>query len=310
MSHPGNLTLPPGDDVQSPGPIVVVGEVLWDIFAESRRLGGAPLNFAVHAKRLGHCPILISALGRDDLGNTAAKEISELGLSLEMVNRSANHATGTASVSIDGDGHPSYRIPRPAAYDEIALNAPELRRLSQLAPGWLYYGTLFASITNGMNTLQRLFAALSDASLFYDINLRAGFQSMDVVSRLIAKANVVKFNEDEAQAIGAHFGLSRDLEAFCSEGARRFGWRAAAVTLGERGCVVWNHGDFAQAEGRNVEVADTVGAGDAFSAAFLHGLALRWPVGEIANFANRVGALVASRPGAIPDWTLAEAAAL
>ena len=90
----------------------------------------------------------------------------------------------------------------------------------------------------------------------------------------------------------------------------RFGWQAAAVTLGERGCVVWNQGDFAVDDGQRVEVADTVGAGDAFSAALLHGLIEGWAAAEIANFANRVGALVASRPGAIPDWSLAEAAEL
>ena len=92
--------------------------------------------------------------------------------------------------------------------------------------------------------------------------------------------------------------------------AARFGWQAAAVTLGERGCVVWDRGDFAAGHGHRVEVADTVGAGDAFSAALLHGLMEGWTAAEIANFANRVGALVASRPGAIPDWSLAEATAL
>lgn len=311
MSSPEDLTLHAASNGSAKAErIAVVGEVLWDLFPESARLGGAPLNFAVHANRLGQRPILISALGQDELGDQAAREIGALGLSLDMVSRSPNHETGAAVVSIDGDGHASYRIPRPAAYDDIVLTAKELRAIGDAAPGWIYYGTLFASTASGMATLQKLLAAFPGASRFYDVNLRVGFESMAVVAQLIAVANVVKLNEAEAQTVAAQFGLPRALEPFCREGADRFGWRAAAVTLGERGCVVWDRGDFAADEGQRVEVADTVGAGDAFSAALLHGLIEGWSAAEIANFANRVGALVASRPGAIPNWSLAEAAAL
>lgn len=310
MFPPGDLTLHAGNGDPAPAPIAVVGEVLWDVFPESARLGGAPLNFAVHANRLGHQPILISALGHDDLGSRAAKEIAALGLRLDMVRHSEKYATGTAVVSVDPRGHASYRIPRPAAYDDIVLASNQLQAIGALQPGWIYYGTLFASTPSGMAILRQLLTALPNASRFYDVNLRVGFQSMDVVAQLISQAHVVKLNESEAHAVGAHFGLSGAPEAFCREGAARFGWNAAAVTLGERGCVVWRRGDFAADQGQRVNVADTVGAGDAFSAALLHGLIEGWPAEKLANFANRVGALVASRPGAIPDWNLAEASAL
>lgn len=311
MFSPRDLKLPiDGNRVPEQACVAVVGEVLWDRFPESARLGGAPLNFAVHANRLGRRPILISGLGRDEPGDQAAREIAALGLSLDLVKRSANHATGAAVVSIDARGHASYHIPRPAAYDDIVLTSKELQAIQKLSPGWVYYGTLFASTGSGMATLQQLLAALPHAGRFYDVNLRTGFQSMDVVAQLIGAVNVVKLNETEAQTVGAHFGLPLALEAFCREGAARFGWQSAAVTLGEGGCVVWKHGDFAADEGQTVEVADTVGAGDAFSAALLHGLMEGWPAASIANFANRVGALVASRPGAIPDWSMAEATAL
>jgi fructokinase len=311
MSPPGVLSLHDnGDGLPARGQIAVVGEVLWDVFPESARLGGAPLNFAVHANRLGCRPIFISALGEDEPGDRAANEIAALGLQLDLVSRSAKYATGTAVISTDVHGQISYRIPRPAAYDDVTLTSTELQAIVALAPRWIYYGTLFASTASGMATLQQLLAALPAASRFYDVNLRLGFQSMDVVAQLIAVANVVKLNEAEAKTVGAHFGLARDLEGFCREGAARFGWHAAAVTLGERGCAVWNRGSFAVDEGQRVKVADTVGAGDAFSAALLHGLVEGWPVAEIANFANRVGALVASRPGAIPAWSMAEAVAL
>ncbi len=311
MSSGGNLTLQPvNGEVTLSGPIVVLGEVLWDIFPESVRLGGAPLNFAAHAVRLGHDAILISGLGKDELGDRAAREIAELGLTSKMLRRSVRYKTGTALVSLDQEGQASFRIERPAAYDDISLVPGELRNLAALDPSWLYYGTLLASSDHGMSTLRQLWKALPHARRFYDLNLRSGFERAEVVSDLIAKADVVKLNESEAHAVSALFGLPSEWETLCRWGAERFGWKAACVTLGERGCVIFDKGEVARAEGYPIEVADTVGAGDAFAAAFLHGLVNRWPAQGIGSFANRVGALVASRPGAIPAWSVAEAAAL
>ena len=159
-----------------------------------------------------------------------------------------------------------------------------------------------------MATLQQLLEALPNARRFYDLNLRSGFERAELVSELIAAAHVVKLNESEARVVSALFGLPGEPEGLCRQGAERFGWRAACVTLGERGCAIFDDGEFVHAEGHSVEVADTVGAGDAFAAAFLHGLLNGWPAEKIAGFANRVGALVASRPGAIPAWSVAEAA--
>jgi len=95
---------------------------------------------------------------------------------------------------------------------------------------------------------------------------------------------------------------SSSIEAFCRAGSARYGWQAACVTLGAQGCGVWSGGTYAEADGYRVKVVDTVGAGDGFAAAFLHGLSRRWPADQIAEFANRIGAGIASSPGAIPDW--------
>jgi fructokinase len=147
---------------------------------------------------------------------------------------------------------------------------------------------------------------LPDATRFYDVNLRAGFDSMELVSELLAAAQVVKLNQSEAQTVARHIGLPVELEPFCRFALARFGWSAVCVTLGENGCALFDGIDFVQAEGEKVKVADTVGAGDAFAAAFVHGLTEHWPASKIAHFANRIGALVASRAGAIPDWNLLE----
>jgi len=287
--------------------IVVVGEVLWDLFPDCASLGGAPLNFAVHASRLGHETLLISAVGDDDLGRRAHQAVKEMGLDTSMLGTDARWKTGTAVVQLDPSGHPSFTIPRPAAYDAAQLTGAQLRRLTAWAPAWIYYGTLFPSIEEGKQTLLQLLRALPGTMRFYDVNLRPGFDSPALVTELLALANVVKLNEAELQAVSRFGALPSGMEAFCRAGVERYGWKAVSVTLGARGCAVLAGNEFLVADSFPVEVADTVGAGDAFAAAFLHGLSRQWGIEEIAAFANRVGAIVASRAGAVPDWTVAEA---
>ena len=297
--------------VGSPLPhVVVLGEVLWDLFEHSRRLGGAPLNFGVHARRLGHPVTLISALGADELGEQAAKMIVSLDLDTRLLQTTSRFPTGTAQVQIGHGGATQFTILRPAAYDAVDLSVNVLDLLAQSAPGWFYHGTLFASTDQGQNVLHRILHALRGATIFYDLNLRPGFDSPELVRELLQSADVVKVNETELQRVHEFSGLPLNVEAFCHEGAARYGWQAVGVTRGDRGCAVLADGHYAEAAVHPVEVVDTVGAGDAFAAAFMHGLSLNWPAAEIASFANRVGALVASRHGAIPDWTLEEAVKL
>jgi len=290
--------------------VAVLGEVLWDVFEHSRRLGGAPLNFGVHARRLGHPVTLISALGADEPGEQAAEIIAALDLDTRFLQRTSRFPTGTAQVQIEHSGVTQFTIPRPAAYDAVDLSAHDLELLEQDAHGWFYYGTLFASTDQGKNVLHQILRALKGATKFYDLNLRPGSDSPKLVCELLQSADVVKLNEEELQRVHEFSGLPLNFEAFCRQGSARFGWQAVGVTLGDCGCAVLAGGHYAEAAVHPVNVVDTVGAGDAFAAAFMHGLSLNWPAAEIACFANRVGALVASRHGAIPDWTLEEAVKL
>ena len=303
-----DLTLQVGVTDNAGTRVAIVGEILWDVFGDAVWLGGAPLNFAVHASRLGLHPIVVSAVGNDALGDRAANQIAGLGLDGAMVRRSAKWPTGIASVVVDAAGQPAFQIVRPAAYDDFSLTEDELENLARLRPSWLYFGTLFPSTPEGRATLQSLLDALPDTARFYDVNLRDGFDAPDLVADLLARATVVKLNESEARRVGRDLGLPEELEAFCRCAAARFGWRAVCVTLGADGCALFDGVEFVRAPGETVTVADTVGAGDAFAAAFVHGLTLGWPAERIARFANRVGALVASRAGAIPEWSILETA--
>lgn len=291
-------------------PVAVIGEVLWDLFDDSRRLGGAPLNFAAHAARLGHEPLLISAVGTDSPGEEAVAAIRSLGLTNSFLRQTPRFPTGTARVHLGPGDQTSFTIERPAAFDDIRISDCDLEKLVSQAPDWLYFGTLFASIPAGEAALCGLMNALPAVTRFYDLNLRPGCWSAPLVARLLGSADVVKLNEAELECVQEFTQLPDNIETFCREGADRYGWQAACVTLGARGCAMLANDEYAEAPGHAVDVADTVGAGDAFAAAFMHGLIARWPPAEIAAFANRVGALVASRHGAIPEWTAEEAVAL
>ena len=269
--------------------ILSIGEILWDVFPDKERLGGAPFNFAVHAHRLGHRVIFLSAVGDDERGRAALGRAAELGLTTEFLQVAGDQPTGSVSVRLDAEGKPDFTIHRPAAYDCLTLDGGQLQRLAEARPDWIYFGTLYAMEGRSRETLRRLMDAVPDARRFYDVNLRRGCYTPELVGELLSLADAVKVNDDEA-------------ELFPDMGEAR----SMAITRGERGCQVRIGDDRAECPGYTVKVADTVGAGDAFAAAFVHGLASGWSAARTGDFANRLGALVASRAGAVPKWSPAE----
>ncbi len=281
--------------------VLLAGEVLWDEFPDGARLGGAPLNVAVHLARLGHRPLLVSAVGADPLGSEARSAIAALGLDTSFVQLTDRFGTGRAFVRVGPDEQTSFAIDRPAAYDAVELSEAHLQRLAGWDPAWLYYGTLFPSWPDARLVLRRLLEALPNAARLYDLNLRPGFDSPELVDHLLCAATVVKLNDQELRFVHERLDLPGDLEGFCRAGSARYGWQAACVTLGASGCAMLLGDQYVTAPGWQVTVADPVGAGDAFAAAFLHGIVSDWPAAQAASAANRIGALVAASRGAIPD---------
>lgn len=265
--------------------IVAAGEILWDLIRGEEFLGGAPLNFAVNAHRLGHEAVLVSAIGDDDRGDRALARIEQLGLSTKFI-RQVPHPTGIVTVTLD-QGEPDYMIHRPAAYDFLEA-AP-------IEADWLYFGTLAQTGARARAAIATLSASIPKR--FYDLNLRKDFFTPELVASLITQSTAIKMNQHEASILGA-----RDVESFC----RSLGKRYVAITRGAEGCAVWIEGDYAESGGVKIELVDAVGAGDAFAAAFLDGIGEGWRAKQVAEYANRAGALVASRPGAIPDWSKTE----
>lgn len=282
--------------------IIVVGEILWDVFVDHECLGGAPFNFAVQASRLGHQVQLISAVGKDARGHLALKEAETLGLSVELVNTTCEHPTGWVSVFVDNSGDPDYTLHRPAAYDAATIDPSTLELIARSDPRWLYFGTLHSMDPRAYQLTQTLIDTIPNASRLYDINLRKNSYKTSLVEEYLRHANLVKMNKEEATWLNNQFGLSRSWPEFCREISSRFNCQVVCVTLGEEGCCLFNTGTFVQASGYSVDVADTVGTGDAFTAGLIHGIDQDWPTGQVAGFANRIGSLVASRTGALPSW--------
>jgi len=290
--------------------IVSIGEVLWDVIGDKEYLGGAALNFAAHAARLGHTVSFVSAVGKDERGRRVLERMAEIGLSTRYVREVATHPTGFVTVELDPAGVPRFTIHHPAAYDAPELTDGEVAELLSPKPDWIYFGTLFQMSPQAKQLTYRLIDSHCGARLLYDVNLRKDSFTAPLVRELMARGQVVKLNEDEAAAIDRMFGRDTlSLENFCRVYANEFGWQSACVTRGEKGCVMLVDGEYVEAGSYKVQAQDTVGAGDAFTAAYVHGLSLHWPPPEIADFANRVAALVASRPGGTPAWTLEEARA-
>jgi fructokinase len=285
--------------------IVSVGEILWDVIGENEYLGGAPLNFAVHARQLGHDVYLLSAVGEDTRGRSALECLQQRGISTDFVQMLRGKDTGTAQVELDADGKPMFRIVRPAAYDFVDLDAVQLQRIAELRPNWIYFGTLYHMSSSALASTFKLLEAAPKARRFYDVNLRDGNWSLGVVEQLSAHATVVKVSDSEAEFLDASVNTGEEgssLAQFCRRWSKQYGCKIICVTCGERGSAVFQAGKYCEVPGFRVEVADTVGAGDAFSAAFLHGVEQGWEASQVSRFANAVGALVASRSGATPEW--------
>ena len=287
--------------------IVSIGEILWDVIDAEEHLGGAPFNLAAHAARLGHRSIFISAVGADRRGRLALERAEALGVDRRPIRVVEGKPTGTVSVRLV-DGQPDYVIHRPAAYDEPALDEADWRYLRAAAPDWIAHGTLAQQSSRVLELTRRVIAEFPAAKRFYDVNLRKDSYSRDLLAALLPEATVLKINEHEAAALGEMFGdPPESLEEFCRRWSRRHSIEIVCVTRGAAGSGVFRGGEYFEVPAPRVEVRDAVGAGDAFSAAFLHGLNAGRPIREVAEFANRVGALVASRSGAVPEWSEPEA---
>ncbi len=233
--------------------IVSVGEILWDVIGKNEYLGGAPLNFAAHAQKLGHEVYPLSAVGADARGRKALDLLKARAMSTEFVQVLEDKPTGTAEVELDMEGKPSFRIVRPVAYDFVDLTDQELKRIAEIQPDWIYLGTLYHMSAQALASTKKLLKAVPKAKRFYDVNLRAGHWSLATIEQLSSLATVTKLSDSEAESLDASVdaseGPGHSIENFCRRWCDRFGCETMCVTFGERGCAILKDGKYSTGAG-------------------------------------------------------------
>jgi fructokinase len=284
--------------------VVGIGEILWDLLPEGPSLGGAPCNVMVNLARLGHDAVFVTAVGDDELGRAARHALVALGLDTSFV-LTVERRTGQAGVVLDGDGIPEFRIAPDDAYSEIDLSAADVTALASTGARAIVYGTLAQRSPQVRASTAALARALPGAMGVYDVNLRPGLWDDELVRHLTSMASVVKLNEEEARLLAPVFGAPwPDPETFSRALAASHGLRAVAVTAGPKGASLLLDGAYAEAPAPEVDAANTIGAGDAFTAAMIDGILRDLPANVVLGRSISLGTLIASRQGALPQWTV------
>lgn len=280
--------------------VVGLGEILWDCFPDERRPGGAPANVAFHASQLGFRGVLCSRVGTDELGNEFLDFAQSRGLATDWVQRDPQHPTGRATVSVGPGGHAKFEFLDDAAWDHLELD----ERAARLVHGAraVCFGTLAQRSEDSRRAIHALLEQeSSDCFIVYDVNLRQKFYERSWIEASLQRATAVKLNDDEIRVLSELLDLPQPADEFAQAVIDRYHVHNVCVTRGAKGVYVQGLHESVDVAGAQVDVVDTVGAGDAFTAAFIAGHLWHWPLKATTEFANRVGALVASRPGAMPD---------
>src|SRR2546427_8627530 len=279
-----------------PRPILVgTGEVLWDMLPGGRQLGGAPANFAYHASALGADGVVVSRVGNDDLGREIIRRLNALGLETRYVRRDADHPTGRVDVRLDADGVPEYVIHEPAAWDFITVDA-ELLDLARGADA-VCFGTLAQRSPVSRDSIRSfLLATRPDCLRVFDVNLRQSYFDERTVRELMRLSNVLKLNDAELPVAARLLRIAGDTADVVRRLFAVYPLRAIALTRGPHGSVLYTRDRTFDHPGyQGTVVVDTVGAGDAFTAALVLGLQKGEPLERINDFANRLAAYVCSQ---------------
>lgn len=284
------------------GAFLGLGELLWDCFPDRRLPGGAPANVAFHAQQLGLSAATVTRVGCDELGDEICQFLKGQGLSLDLVQRDPIHGTGTVTVEPAATGT-KYTFKPDSAWDFLEPQ-PALLQAMRSATA-VCFGTLAQRCPVSREAIHACLAATSnDCLIIYDVNLRPPFFEREWIERSLHKARIAKLNDDEVRLLSDMLGANRpDNADFAHWLMDQYSLELVCVTRGATGCLVVSGDEIIDVPGNPVQVVDTVGAGDSFTAALIQTRLAGWPLKRSAEFANRVGALVASRPGAMAVLT-------
>ena len=285
--------------------IVGLGELLWDLFPSGKQLGGAPANFAYIASLLGDHGIVASRIGTDALGDDAKQRFQQLRLPTDFLQSDPTHRTGTVKVLIDPQDQPHYEISEDAAWDSLEMTS-QWRTLAAQAAA-VCFGSLAQRSPAARRTIHEfLGAARPTTTRIFDVNLRPPFYSKEILADSIRRASIIKLNQEELpvvlELLEPPTPLSPGKETLAAEWLLHLsGAQLVCITRGANGSLLISKEGFHEHPGYAVKIVDTVGAGDAFTAALVHHFLRGAPLSAMNEAANRMGAWLAARPGATPE---------
>jgi fructokinase len=281
--------------------VVGLGELLWDVFPQGRQLGGAPANFAYMTNLVGDTGIVASRVGDDDLGREAQERLQALGLQTSFVQVDKQHPTGTVKVDVDPAGQPTFTIATSVAWDSFEWT-PEWGALAQRADA-VCFGSLAQRCPESRGTIRSFLKAMRpEAIRVFDVNLRQNFYSSTILTESAALADIIKVNHEELPVVAKLLGIPFIYdERRAAQWLRdTFGTKLVCMTRGAKGSLLVGENEISEHSGYRVYVADTVGAGDAFTAALVYHYLRHASLSALNEAANRMGAWIASQTGATP----------
>lgn len=287
--------------------VFAFGEALWDLLPDGAVLGGAPLNFAYRLNSLGTDSQPISCLGNDRLGQEAITKIQSLGVATDCIFYTSEKPTGQVQVQFDKSGQPSYTIQEDVAYDWIPLRKSIKSSVSDAKA--ICFGTLAQRQEVSRNTLTSILEIAHEALIIFDINLRQGHHTKDIITTSLDKANICKLNDEEMIYLNALLGLkSNSLNSAANQIIKIFNLDLVIITLGPKGAIAITDTGESFIEGGLIAKAggDPCGAGDAFTAGFIHLYLKNNSISKALQFGNAIGGLVAGQKGATVPITREE----
>lgn len=280
--------------------IVGLGEALWDQLPEGRKIGGAPANFAYHISQFGYDARVVSAIGDDQLGRELLEEFDNAGLKYQI--ETVPYPTGVVNVDLDADGVPIYQIQRDVAWDNIPFT-PELEELAKQTQV-AFFGSLAQRSEVSRATINKFLDAMPDEEGRYkvfDINLRQHYYTKEILKSSMERCNILKITDEELIALGRKFGYpGADLKDKCWILLTKYRLEILILTCGVNGSYIFTPGKVSFLATPKVEVADTVGAGDSFTASFITSLLKDGDIRAAHHRAVEVSAFVCTQHGAMP----------
>ena len=280
--------------------VVGMGEALWDVLPEGKKIGGAPANFAYHISQFGLPSCVVSAVGNDPLGDEILENFTSKGLN-QLIER-VPYPTGTVQVEIDQAGIPQYDIKENVAWDNIPFT-PQLDELAGKTRA-VCFGSLAQRNVVSRETIARFLDRMpvrEDSLVVFDVNLRQGFYNKEILCESMRRCNILKINDEELVTVSRMFGYPGiDLQGKCWILLGKYNLKMLILTCGINGSYVFTPGAVSFQPTPKVEVADTVGAGDSFTAAFIAGILKGKSVAEAHSRAVQTSAFVCTKKGAMP----------